>query len=139
MSLKEGVIMAFSGRLVTSRRTRGRTGWRTPILRLGLWRHLLEGLVISGPMCCPGSPAYQPVDALAISLTMPFLVSRRKRKVSRLISQLGCFGVHITRLRDHYCLLSGMIKCNAKANTFSHHPRANGIVSHCKANGEGST
>ena len=69
--------MAFLGRLVTSRRTRGRTRWRTPILRSRLWRHLLEGSVTSGPMRCPGSPAYQPVDALAISLTMPFLGEKK--------------------------------------------------------------
>jgi len=59
--------MSSLGRLVTSCRTRSRTRWRASILRLDLQRQIGHW-----SMCWPGSPAYQPVDALAISLKTPF-------------------------------------------------------------------
>ena len=88
--------MAFLGRLVTSRRTRGRTRWRTLNPRLGLWRHLLEGLVTSGPCVALVVQHISRSMHLRFPLRCPFYA---KKKLSRWISKLGCSGVHITRLR----------------------------------------
>jgi hypothetical protein len=141
--VSEGGIMASLGRLVTSRRMRSRTRWRTSILRPGLRRHLLEGLV-TGLHVGLGVQHISQHISRSMHLRFPSGCPFEAKKVSRLISQLGWFGARVTRLRGQnsvcevFCR-SESGKCNTKANTFSHHPSANGIASHCETDGNGST